>query len=259
MSRSLQTPMGGPSSGSQTESNPRQPTDSSVHTQGTLRLRAENDVPVRGNDQDGSTSRRIRWSEDVVDNEGMGKKSSKGACSSSPRVLESLTILSPRSLSIKSPNFSAPGHLNQKCVASTIKTALSARVAQSRILRIQAQMIRTVTVKETDGALEIAATATTMDSEMSLNKQTRGNQIVQNTMGGISQKSEVLMPTRKCPEQIKADENVVGRLGEALLNRLETAFRGRHAWAVEWYIHILHIQKITTSQHVRSYCPYHAC
>jgi hypothetical protein len=42
---------------------------------GTLRLRAE-DVPSV--DQDASPARRIRWSEDVVDNEGMGKKSSKG-------------------------------------------------------------------------------------------------------------------------------------------------------------------------------------
>lgn len=38
----------------------------------TLRLRAE-EAPEAT-----SSSRRIRWSEDVVDNEGMGKKSSKG-------------------------------------------------------------------------------------------------------------------------------------------------------------------------------------
>ncbi|CEL11401.1 hypothetical protein ASPCAL14503 [Aspergillus calidoustus] len=44
---------------------------------GTLRLRAE-DVPSV--DQDASPARRIRWSEDVVDNEGMGKKSSKVCC-----------------------------------------------------------------------------------------------------------------------------------------------------------------------------------
>ncbi|PLB54315.1 hypothetical protein P170DRAFT_13957 [Aspergillus steynii IBT 23096] len=79
MSRSLQTPLGGPSSGSQTQSISRQPAESSARTQGTLRLRAENDS-VRENDLDGSTSRRIRWSEDVVDNEGMGKKSSKVCC-----------------------------------------------------------------------------------------------------------------------------------------------------------------------------------
>lgn len=39
----------------------------------TLRLRAE-EAPEAT-----SSSRRIRWSEDVVDNEGMGKKSSKGS------------------------------------------------------------------------------------------------------------------------------------------------------------------------------------
>ncbi|CAG7919976.1 unnamed protein product [Penicillium olsonii] len=40
----------------------------------TLRLRAE-EAPEAT-----SSSRRIRWSEDVVDNEGMGKKSSKVCC-----------------------------------------------------------------------------------------------------------------------------------------------------------------------------------
>lgn len=39
-------------------------------TQGTLRLRAEAEEP--------SEQRRIQWAEDVIDNEGMGKKSSKG-------------------------------------------------------------------------------------------------------------------------------------------------------------------------------------
>lgn len=42
----------------------------------TLRLRAE-EVPADTREEP-SSSRRIRWSEDVVDNEGMGKKSSKG-------------------------------------------------------------------------------------------------------------------------------------------------------------------------------------
>lgn len=49
--------------------------DSSVPldlTQGTLRLRAERAEPSEG--------RRIQWAEDVVDNEGMGKKSSKVCC-----------------------------------------------------------------------------------------------------------------------------------------------------------------------------------
>lgn len=42
---------------------------------GTLRLRAEGDSL---SSRDEAPTRHIRWSEDVVDNEGMGKKSSKG-------------------------------------------------------------------------------------------------------------------------------------------------------------------------------------
>ncbi|KAL3459974.1 phosphatase inhibitor-domain-containing protein [Aspergillus heterothallicus] len=45
---------------------------------GTLRLRAE-DAP-QPVEQDTTPTRRIRWSEDVVDNEGLGKKSSKVCC-----------------------------------------------------------------------------------------------------------------------------------------------------------------------------------
>jgi Protein phosphatase inhibitor. len=48
--------------------------DSTAHIP-TLRLRAE--APTDTSEAT-SSSRRIRWSEDVVDNEGMGKKSSKG-------------------------------------------------------------------------------------------------------------------------------------------------------------------------------------
>ncbi|KAJ5772809.1 hypothetical protein N7457_007705 [Penicillium paradoxum] len=44
----------------------------------TLRLRAEEAPPDTS--EETSSSRRIRWSEDVVDNEGMGKKSSKVCC-----------------------------------------------------------------------------------------------------------------------------------------------------------------------------------
>ncbi|CAG8946257.1 unnamed protein product [Penicillium salamii] len=48
--------------------------EESVPISTTLRLRAE-EAPEAT-----SSSRRIRWSEDVVDNEGMGKKSSKVCC-----------------------------------------------------------------------------------------------------------------------------------------------------------------------------------
>jgi hypothetical protein len=53
------------------------PQDSpTAHIPTTLRLRAE-EAPTDTSEAT-SSSRRIRWSEDVVDNEGMGKKSSKG-------------------------------------------------------------------------------------------------------------------------------------------------------------------------------------
>lgn len=42
-----------------------------------LRLRAEN-ASNEVDAESGSSARHIRWSEDVIDNEGMGKKSSKG-------------------------------------------------------------------------------------------------------------------------------------------------------------------------------------
>jgi protein phosphatase 1 regulatory subunit 11 len=50
---------------------------STVRLTGTLRLRGD-DSP---HPTEPASARRIRWSEDVVDNEGMGKKSSKGRCS----------------------------------------------------------------------------------------------------------------------------------------------------------------------------------
>ena len=49
-------------------------------SQRVLRLRAEDSVTP--NVEEGETSRHIRWSEDVVDNERKGKKSSKGEPSS---------------------------------------------------------------------------------------------------------------------------------------------------------------------------------
>ncbi|KAJ5212713.1 uncharacterized protein N7498_004359 [Penicillium cinerascens] len=49
---------------------------STVRLTGTLRLRGD-ETPSAS---EPSSARRIRWSEDVVDNEGMGKKSSKVCC-----------------------------------------------------------------------------------------------------------------------------------------------------------------------------------
>ncbi|KAL2815454.1 phosphatase inhibitor-domain-containing protein [Aspergillus cavernicola] len=50
---------------------------SNARVTGTLRLRAEGDPSVSRNEP---PARHIRWSEDVIDNEGMGKKSSKVCC-----------------------------------------------------------------------------------------------------------------------------------------------------------------------------------
>ncbi|CDM30021.1 hypothetical protein DTO013E5_8280 [Penicillium roqueforti] len=50
---------------------------STAHFPPTLRLRAEEATDTS---EATSSSRRIRWSEDVIDNEGMGKKSSKVCC-----------------------------------------------------------------------------------------------------------------------------------------------------------------------------------
>ena len=60
---------------------------STVRLPATLRLRGEEDSTT--STREPSSSRRIRWSEDVVDNEGMGKKSSKGL------PVFTLTVLSP--------------------------------------------------------------------------------------------------------------------------------------------------------------------
>lgn len=51
---------------------------SAIRISGTLRLRGEGNALVSNTNQEEPSTRHIRWSEDVVDNEGMGKKSSKG-------------------------------------------------------------------------------------------------------------------------------------------------------------------------------------
>ncbi|KAL4975508.1 hypothetical protein BDW66DRAFT_160478 [Aspergillus desertorum] len=57
---------------------------SDVQLTGMLRLRAEGDASARGEEM---PARHIRWSENVVDNEGMGKKSSKGTVKAIPKVV----------------------------------------------------------------------------------------------------------------------------------------------------------------------------
>lgn len=51
---------------------------SAIRISGTLRLRGEDNSTSSGINNESIPNRHIRWSEDVVDNEGMGKKSSKG-------------------------------------------------------------------------------------------------------------------------------------------------------------------------------------
>ncbi|KAE8348301.1 type 1 phosphatases regulator ypi1 [Aspergillus coremiiformis] len=80
MSRSQQIAPSGISA-SQVESVPHQPGNPlDVQASGTLRLRAENEPSIGSVTEERDSHRRIHWSEDVIDNEGMGKKSSKVCC-----------------------------------------------------------------------------------------------------------------------------------------------------------------------------------
>lgn len=74
MSRTRNQPASGGAS-SRVESLPHQHGD--LRVSGTLRLRAD-DEHTTGDNEGAGVTRHIQWSEDVVDNEGMGKKSSKG-------------------------------------------------------------------------------------------------------------------------------------------------------------------------------------
>jgi hypothetical protein len=80
---------------------------STLRLTGTLRLRAE-DTP--DTTAEPSPSRRIRWSEDVVDNEGMGKKSSKGK---QPSPLPSRPSHDKYSILTRPPHPSSLLHLPQ--------------------------------------------------------------------------------------------------------------------------------------------------
>ncbi|BCR87023.1 PPP1R11/YPI1 family protein [Aspergillus chevalieri] len=53
---------------------------SAIRISGTLRLRGEDNSNSSGINTGSAPNRHIRWSQDVVDNEGMGKKSSKVCC-----------------------------------------------------------------------------------------------------------------------------------------------------------------------------------
>lgn len=78
MSRTRQVPSNIPSR-SQLQTAPQATSDqSTTRIPGTLRLRGENNVQASNTNQEAAPARHIRWSEDVIDNEGMDKKSSKG-------------------------------------------------------------------------------------------------------------------------------------------------------------------------------------
>lgn len=78
MSRTRQIPPDA-ASHSQLETVSPAPSDSStIRISGTLRLRGEDNAWVSNTNREEPSTRHIRWSEDVIDNEGMGKKSSKG-------------------------------------------------------------------------------------------------------------------------------------------------------------------------------------
>lgn len=79
MSRSRQQLSAGGTSSTVERLAPQHGDPQSLRVSGTLRLRAD-DEPTADNNEANGPTRRIRWSEDVVDNEGMGKKSSKVCC-----------------------------------------------------------------------------------------------------------------------------------------------------------------------------------
>lgn len=77
MSRNRQIPSSPAASGSHVLQVPED--QSANRISGTLRLRADDSTATSSNvGNEDVPSRRIRWDEDVVDNEGMGKKKSKG-------------------------------------------------------------------------------------------------------------------------------------------------------------------------------------
>ncbi|GKZ82536.1 type 1 phosphatases regulator ypi1 [Aspergillus niger] len=79
MSRTRQIPSE-PASSSQLELTEHTETSSAVPVPATLRLRGADEPAANRLELNEGNSRRIRWSEDVIDNEGMGKKSSKVCC-----------------------------------------------------------------------------------------------------------------------------------------------------------------------------------
>ncbi|OJJ63245.1 hypothetical protein ASPSYDRAFT_139843 [Aspergillus sydowii CBS 593.65] len=88
MSHGRQLTSQNPTSNSRVSSISRvQDNTSNIQVTGTLRLRAEDDA---SDARDETPTRHIRWRQDVVDNEGMGKKSSKGTNRDTPQPMTGL-------------------------------------------------------------------------------------------------------------------------------------------------------------------------
>jgi protein phosphatase 1 regulatory subunit 11 len=84
MSHGRQLTSRNPTSNSRVSVSRVQDNTSDNQVTGTLRLRAEDDASATRGE---TPARHIRWSQDVVDNEGMGKKSSKGNNRETPQSM----------------------------------------------------------------------------------------------------------------------------------------------------------------------------
>ena len=160
---------------------------------GTLRLRGEPSQPRR----------RIQWADDVVDNEGLGRKKSKGTC------IRSTINLTPRRMLTIS---------NQSAAYTTDLEQLASRLRRTNPLH---HLIATAKMTAT------AAVMPSLRSSMAASRKTRETLATNTTMrgrpelvkvkppvstatAGASEKGRVTaegrgrMPTRKCHERPRA-------------------------------------------------------
>lgn len=131
----------------QTTTESRDP--STVRLTGTLRLRGDDSQ----HPTEPASTRRIRWSEDVVDNEGMGKKSSKGQCSDLsflPRETVNIAQCAVSTISLdrwaraaRNQNPPTPAHPNSIVRAKQIHAATEWVVHVVRTLAGEGRLIKT--------------------------------------------------------------------------------------------------------------------
>lgn len=155
---------------------------STVRLPGTLRLRGD-ETP---NTNEPAPARRIRWSEDVVNNEGMGKKSSKGLEASPPLSL-------PSQSSAKGPDC-------LKCAASTTNPDRLAKAAQSPSPLILARRIPIATVKVT--AVNPGQTTRTIPTQEDDDRLARKYQEDRRTNQMIAARAMVI-PSKKGGSQVR--------------------------------------------------------